>query len=213
MHDLLRARYRLPCPTGREGRSVVALSAFRHVERIPGARHPAVYRIAYRCDCGGDHVCLLAHGDLDYGPIAGPMAEFGREHAPVFRNLMTGRMESVLDEMVELVRLQVQRGNWPWRLYCSRESRLRPVFPSSMSLVSPAEGRDARLVGVAMRCPSCGEVSLNLVSQPHLDVPFYHDRVVRYVDRPFGDGRDLTLERFHEQLHSARFDAERTDLE
>jgi hypothetical protein len=67
-------------------------------------------------------------------------------------------------------------------------------------------------IGVAVTCPSCGEVSLNLVSGAHLDVPFYHDRVVRFVDRPFGDTRDLTVERFHHQLHSARFDAERADL-
>jgi hypothetical protein len=64
-----------------------------------------------------------------------------------------------------------------------------------------------------MRCPACGELSLNLVSEPHLDVPFYHDRVVRYVDRPFGDGRDGSLEWFHEQLFSARFDAERARLD
>ena len=50
------------------------------------------------------------------------------------------------------------------------------------------------------------------MSGAHLDVPFYHDRVVRYVDRPFGDGRDLTVEVFHHQLHSARFDSERAGL-
>jgi hypothetical protein len=89
---------------------------------------------------------------------------------------------------------------------------MRPVWPSSLAMVAPGEaGRDG-VVGVAMSCPGCGEVSLNLVSGPHLDVPFYHDKVVRYVDRPFGDGRDLTVEGFHHQLHSARFDSERADL-
>ena len=29
--------------------------------------------------------------------------------------------------------------------------------------------------------PGCGEATLNLVSAPHLDVPFYHDKVVRYL--------------------------------
>ena len=42
-------------------------------------------------------------------------------------------------------------------------------------------------------------------------MPFYHDRVVRLVDRPFGDTRDLTVDDFHHQLRSARFDAERAD--
>jgi hypothetical protein len=50
------------------------------------------------------------------------------------------------------------------------------------------------------------------VSEPHLDVPFYHDPVVRFLERPFGDARDLTLERFHAALHSSRFDSERSSL-
>ena len=90
------------------------------------------------------------------------------------------------------------------------EARLKPVFPSSLAVVLPHGRGD--LVGVAMSCPSCGEMSLNLVSEPHLDVPFFHDRVVHFVERPFGDGRDLTLEQFHDRLHSARFDAARSDL-
>ena len=126
-----------------------------------------------------------------------------------FRNLVTGRQESAAGELLDLARAQVQRGNWPWRLYCCREATLKPVFPSCLTHVAPAE---SDLVGVAMRCPSCGETSLNVVSHRHLDVPFYHDAVVHFIDRPFGDGRDLTLERFHDQLHSARFDSERGSL-
>jgi hypothetical protein len=63
-----------------------------------------------------------------------------------------------------------------------------------------------------MHCPSCGELSLNVVSEAHLDVPFYHDRVVRLIDRPFLDSRDLTVDHFHERLWSAGFDAERAKL-
>ena len=63
-----------------------------------------------------------------------------------------------------------------------------------------------------MNCPSCGQTTLNLVSEPHLDVPFFHDRIVHYVERPFGDARDLTVEEFRARLHSARFDAARSDL-
>ena len=126
-----------------------------------------------------------------------------------FRNLVTGRTEPVAGELVELTRAQVQKGNWPWKLYCGREAKLKPVFPSSLALVSPA---DSELVGVAMHCPSCGELSLNVVSEAHLDVPFYHDRVVRLIDRPFLDSRDLTVDDFHERLWSAGFDAERARL-
>ena len=61
---------------------------------------------------------------------------------------------------------------------------MRPVWPSSLAMVAPADsGRDG-VLGVAMSCPGCGEVSLNLVSGAHLDVPFYHDKVVRYVRPP-----------------------------
>ena len=96
-------------------------------------------------------------------------------------------------EVAELARCEVQKGKWPWRLYCCREGCIKPVFPASLAMVLPHE-RGEELVGVAMVCPSCGEVSINLVTQPHLDVPFFHDRVVRFVERPFGDARDLTVD-------------------
>jgi hypothetical protein len=202
MYDVLRASYRFHCPQREQGQlRSVALSHFRSIERLPGAAHPAVFRVTYRCDCGDDHVGLLAHDDLDYGPIAATRVEF--------RNLVTGRTEPLADELLELTRAQVQQGNWPWKLFCGREGQLKPVFPSSLVRVCPAE---SELVGVAMNCPSCGELSLNVVSEAHLDVPFYHDRIVRLIDRPFLDERDLTVEGFHQQLWSAGFDAERASL-
>jgi hypothetical protein len=202
MYDVLRASYRFHCPHLPEGDlRAVALSRFRSIERLPGAAHPAVFRVTYRCECGDDHVGLVAHDDLDYGPIAATPVEF--------RNLVTGRSEPLVSELLALTRVQVQKGNWPWQLYCGREAKLKPVFPSSLTLVCPAE---SELVGVAMRCPSCGDLSLNVVTESHLDVPFYHDRVVRLIDRPYGDARDLTVDRFHEQLWSAGFDAERSSL-
>ncbi|MGN6379032.1 MAG: hypothetical protein ACTHNU_08795 [Gaiellales bacterium] len=201
MYDPLRARYRFHCPHQPEGeRSSVPLSAFRRLERLPGAAHPALYRVEFGCRCGEDHAGLLSHGDLDYGPLGEVEVEF--------QNLLTGRSEKVGGEMAELARQQVQRGNWPWCLYCSREARLTPVYPSCLQLVLPHE-TSADLVGVAMRCPGCEHMTVNLVSADHLDVPFYHDRVVHYLDRPYGDERDLTLERFHDQLHSSHFDSER----
>jgi predicted RNA-binding Zn-ribbon protein involved in translation (DUF1610 family) len=203
MYDVLRASYRFHCPNRGEGELArVPLSAFRRIERLPGAVHPAVYRVEYDCACGTVHPGLVSHSDLDYGPLAPVEVEF--------RNLITGRTEPVGAELAEVARSQVQRGNWPWRLYCSREGRLKPVFPSCLAVVLPHGHGD--LVGVAMNCPSCGQTTLNLVSEPHLDVPFFHDRIVHYVERPFGDVRDLTLEQFRSRLHSARFDAARSDL-
>ena len=205
MYDVLRATYRFHCPGRADGGTTrVPLSSFRLIERLPGAAHPAVYRVTYECTCGEEHLGLVSHADLDYGPLATVEVEF--------RNLLTGRTEPVGDELAELARRHVQRGNWPWRLYCSPEARLRPVWPSSLAMLAPGQDRRAPVVGVAMHCPGCGELSLNLVSGAHLDVPFYHDKHVRYVERPFGDGRDLTVEEFHHRLHSARFDVERADL-
>ena len=60
----------------------------RRIERLPGAVHPAVYRVEYDCACGVVHPGLLSHSDLDYGPLA----------TVEFRNLITGRTEPVGDE-------------------------------------------------------------------------------------------------------------------
>ena len=80
----------------------MALSRFRSIERLPGAAHPAVFRVTYLCDCGDDHVGLVAHDDLDYGPIAATPVEF--------RNLLTGRTEPV-----------GERAGWSWPgLRCRR---------------------------------------------------------------------------------------------
>ena len=132
MYDVLRASYRFHCPAAPDGplRSV-PLSRFRSIERLAGAAHPAVYRVKYRCECGDDHVGLVSHDDLDYRPIGASEVEF--------TNLLTGQPEPAGMELLEHARLQVQRGNWPWRLYCCREAKLKPVFPSCLSHVAPGE--------------------------------------------------------------------------
>ena len=56
MYDVLRASYRFHCPNRAEGELArVPLSAFRRIERLPGAVHPAVYRVEYDCACGVVH--------------------------------------------------------------------------------------------------------------------------------------------------------------
>jgi hypothetical protein len=203
MYDVLRASYRFHCPGDSSGKTrAVPLSRFRSIERLLGATHPAVYRVTYTCGCGSQHVGLVSHDELDYRPIGGVTKL-------QFRNLLTGKLEPVADELLDLARRQLQRGNWPWRLYCCTEAALKPVFPSCLTHVAPTE---SDLVGVAMSCPSCGEVSLNIVTQQHLDVPFYHDEVVRIIERPFGDGRDVTVDLFRAELWSAGFDSEREAL-
>ena len=83
---------------------------------------------------------------------------------------------------------------------------MRPGYPSHLARLSP--GEDERMVGVAVRCSCCGGLSINLVSRRHLDEPFYHDRVLRFVDRPLPPGASA-LERFSHELWGSAFDEER----
>ena len=83
---------------------------------------------------------------------------------------------------------------------------MRPGYPSALAWVDGLE----QLVGCAVRCATCGETSLNMVSRRHLDEPFFHDRVVHAVERPVGEIAEI--ERFRAELWSRRFDEHRTDF-
>jgi hypothetical protein len=56
-------------------------------------------------------------------------------------------------------------------------------------------------------------VSVNLVSQAHLDVPFVNDREIGVVGHLFADDATATVEAFREELLSESFDARRLGLE
>ena len=84
----------------------------------------------------------------------------------------------------------------------------RPVFPSSFVAVAPGE----RAVGLAVRCPVCEALSVNLVSQAHVDLPFTNDNSIGVVDHVFADDALRTVEAFRSELHSARFDERRLHL-
>ena len=47
------------------------------------------------------------------------------------------------------------------------------ITPSAFSLIAPGGG----LLGVAVRCPACSAVSVNLVTAEHLDVPLDFESV------------------------------------
>ena len=200
MYDPLTSRYTLSCPA--RGETSVPLSSFRRLERLDGATHPAVYRIVFDCSCGGEHPGLVSHDDLDWAPLG-----FG---AGRFVNLMTTRLETVESELGDLSARRIEAGDWPWTFFCYPESRPRPVFPSSFFLLAPGE-QQGRL-GVAVRCPVCDQVSLNLVSHEHVDLPFHHDDTVGVVEHVFPDDALRTIERFRDELYSAGFDARRLHL-
>lgn len=198
MYDALTARYTFSCP--RRGEAHAQLSDFRALERLPGASHPAVFRIRFACTCGDDHDALLAHDDLDWAPLG-----FGEGS---FFNLMTSNLDSVMDELADLSVRRIQAGQWPWTFFCYAEERARPVFPSSFFLLAPGDRR----LGVAVRCPTCTSVSVNLVTAEHVDLPFHNDSDVGVVEHVFAADALRTMDEFSAELYSASFDARRLQL-
>jgi len=67
MYDPLTSRYAFACPI--RGEAHVPLSAFRSIEQLPGAAHPAVFRVRFDCECGEEHDGLLTHEELDWAPL------------------------------------------------------------------------------------------------------------------------------------------------
>jgi hypothetical protein len=198
MYDPLTSRYTFSCPQHGEAR--VALSAFRTLERLEGAAHPAVYRVRFACTCGDEHDGLVSHDELDWAPL-------GLEGG-VFLNLMTARVEPLADELGDVAASHIKAGEWPWSFFCYPEERPRPVFPSAFFLLAPGDGR----LGLAVHCPACGRTSVNLVSHEHVDLPFHNDREVGVVEHVFAGDVERTVEEFRAELSSASFDARRLRL-
>jgi hypothetical protein len=198
MYDGLTGRYTFPCPS--RGKVSVPLSEFRLLERLPGAAHPAVFRVTFCCACGEDHDGLVTHDELDWAPLGASET--------AFLNLMTARLEPVADELLDLAARRIQAGEWPWSFFCYPEERPRPVFPSAFLALAPGDAE----VGLAVQCPSCSRTTVNLVSRPHVDVPFYNDRRVAVVEHVFGPDAAETHAVLREELSSGSFDARRRDL-
>jgi hypothetical protein len=198
MYDALTGRFTFPCPARGEAR--VALSAFRHLERLPGAAHPAVFQVLFECACGEEHEGLVTHDDLDWAPLG--------LQAGIFFNVMTAQLEGVESELSDVAARKIQAGEWPWSFFCFPEDRPRPVFPSSFFLLAPGDGS----LGLAVRCPACRRTSVNLVSHEHVDVPFHNDSRVGVVEHVFAEDLARTVEEFRAELYSTSFDSRRLSL-
>jgi hypothetical protein len=202
MYDTLTTSYTFSCPI--HGETHVRLSRFRRLQELPGAHSPSVFRIEFACGCGGEHPGLVTHDDLDWAPL-------GLQDGTAFVNLMTSRVEPIGVELGELAATRIKAGEWPWSFFCWPEERPRPVTPSAFKLLAPAAVGDR--VGVAVRCPVCGKLSVNLVSRGHVDVPFVNDREIGVVEHLFEDDIAATVEEFRAELWSGSFDARRLSLE
>jgi hypothetical protein len=201
VYDALTTAYRLPCP--RHGETSVRLSRFRRLDELPGAHHPAVFRVEYACGCGDEHPALVAHDELDWAPL-------GLDDETRFLNLMTSRIDPVSAELVELAARRIGAGEWPWSFFCWPEDRPRPVFPSAFRVLLDAE--PGSRVALAVRCPACERVSVNLVTRDHLDVPFHNDAEIGVVAHLLADDVAATLEAFRAELYSSAFEARRLRL-
>ena len=200
MYDPLTSTYSFGCPHGPAAH--VPLSAFRTLERLPGATHPAVYRIVFACGCGTEHAGLLAHDELDW-------AHLGTTIDRTFRNLMTTRDDPVALELTDLAAAHIGAGEWPWSFFCFLEGRTRPITPSAFALIAPG----GRSFGVAIACPACSSVSVNVVTREHIDIPFWNDASVGVIGHAFERDSLRAVADFREELDSARFDERRLDLE
>jgi hypothetical protein len=201
MYDTLRTSYTFACPI--HGEAHVRLSRFLRLEELPGAHHPAVYRVEFSCGCGGEHPGLVTHDELDWAPL-------GLQEGTTFLNLMTSRREPLGDELGDLAATRIKAGEWPWSFFCWPAERPRPVFPSAFRLLAPAA--DGEHVGLLVHCPVCGMVSVNLVSPAHVDVPFVNDREVGVVGHYFQDDAAAVIAEFRAELSSSSFDARRLGL-
>jgi hypothetical protein len=199
MYDALTTRYTFACPE--RGETRVRLSAFRVLDRLPGSGHPAVFQVVFDCPCGEEHPGLVSDAELDWAPLGLTDERF--------LNLMTARFEETAAELSDLAVRRILNGEWPWSFYCYPESRPRPVFPSSFFLLAPGDGS----LAIAVRCPSCAHVSVNLVTTEHVDVPFHNDRRVGVVPHVLAGDAERIVEEFHEELEAGRFDARRLELD
>ena len=84
-------------------------------------------------------------------------------------------------------------------VWCAYEDRPRPVFPSSFRIDALWEGQ----VGFAAACPSCGRVSVNVVSADHVDVPFLSDATVGVMRSPLQAAALASIDAFTDALSDA----------
>ena len=166
----------------------------------PARRIPAVYSVRFDCGCGEEHHGLVSHEDLDWAPLGG--------HAGEFVDLMTSRVLDSATELRETAAAHLRRGSGRGASTATRRARSRPVFPSSFVAVAPGE----RWLGLAVRCPVCDALSVNLVSQAHVDLPFANDERIGVVDHVFVDDALRSVEEFRAELDSSRFDERRLHL-
>jgi hypothetical protein len=75
-----------------------------------------------------------------------------------------------------------------------------------------SDGAPDGRVALAVRCPACERLSVNLVTREHLDFPFHNDREVGVVAHLLAGDAAATLHAFRAELYSSGFEARRLRL-
>ena len=203
MYDALTTPVHVRVPGARGGarRAVVASAGSSgcpapRIRPSTGSSSPA--------RCGDEHLGLVSHDELDWAPL-------GLDRAATFLNLMTSRLDPLGDELAELAARRIKAGEWPWSFFCYPEERPRPVFPSAF--LAARAGRRGR-VGVAVRCPVCARVSVNLVSARSTST-CRSTTTARSASSSTSSRTtpSTVVEEFAAELYSARFDGRRLTLE
>ena len=187
------------------GEARVALSSFRRLEQLPGPAQPGGLRGRVRLRLRRASIPgLVSHDELDWAPL-------GLGGEATFLNLMTASVEPVEVELADLAARRIQAGEWPWSFFCYAGGA--PAAGVPLGVPRARSGRARSEVGLAVRCPVCASVSINLVVAQHLDVPFHNDREIGVVAHIFVADAERAVEEFVAELYSARFDSRRLALQ
>jgi hypothetical protein len=85
------------------------------------------------------------------------------------------------------------------------------VFPSFFRLLAPSAPDGT--IGLAVLCPACLRISINLVTQEHVNLPFHNDAEIGVIEHVFASDTAQTLDELRARLYSSDFDARRLELE
>ena len=176
MYDALTTTLPLlvPACTGRRTCGCRASAGSRSSGRRSTGRLP---RSSSRAAAASEHPGLVTHDELDWAPLGLAGATTVRQPDDVAASSRSRTSSPTL------AATRIKAGEWPWSFFCWPEDRPRPVFPSAFRLLRRAARGDR--VGVAVRCPVCGQRLASTSSRARTSTSRSHnDREVGVVAAP-----------------------------
>ena len=177
--------------------------AVRLPRRSSASRGRAPRRVPRRVRvraAGASTSALVGHDALDWAPLGLDDGAHVRQPDDLSPRRPRGRARA-------LATARIGAGEWPWSFFCYREDAPASRHARRRSGCSPRRRRDGRASPCA--APSCGSTSINVVTRPHVDVPFHSDASVGVVAHVFEDDALRTIDAFRAELDSASFDERR----